>query len=366
MKIVIDARIMFTSTGRYVERLVGHLQDLDHDNQYLILLLKKDLPRWQPKAANFTKVEADFPIYSIREQVQLALLLYRLHADLVHFTMPQQPLFYFGHKITTIHDLTLLDFVNKRGGGGWKNWVSNEVKPRVFRRIMTFAIATSSSILTATHFVKDRLVSKLGAKAEKIVVISESADALAETARKPDFIGENDKFIMYLGNAYPYKNVWRLIEAFHGLERPDLKLVLVGKKEFFYEELERRTSEVGISGVIFAGFVPDDGAVWLYRHAQAFVTPSLSEGFGLPGLEAMVYGAPVLSSTATCLPEVYGGAADYFDPYDVSAISAAIGKLLDSPARQAELRAAGAEQIKRYSWEKMAGETLAVYKTAGK
>jgi len=364
MKIVIDARVIFTSTGRYVERLIKHLQDIDHDNEYIILLLKADFDRWQPSSPNFKKVVADFPIYSVREQIQLAVLLYRLRPDLVHFTMPQQPLLYFGHKITTVHDLTLLEFVNKRSGRGLKGWISNEIKPPAFKLILKSAVRTSRAVITPTQFVKDHLISKLGARSDKVVVTNEAVDALSDTPRKPNFIGEDDQYVMYLGNAYPYKNVWRLIEAFHSLERPNLKLVLVGKKEFFYEELERRTAEAGITGVIFAGFVDDDGTAWLNQHAQAFITASLSEGFCLPGLEAMYYGTPVLSSNASCLPEVYGSAADYFDPLDIADITRAIGDLLDNPGRQAELRAAGPEWIKRYSWEKMARETLEVYKSA--
>jgi glycosyltransferase involved in cell wall biosynthesis len=366
MKIVIDARIIYTSTGRYVERLLEHLQDIDQANQYVVLLLKKDLPKWQPKSPNFTKVEADFPIYSIREQIQLAILLYKLRPNLVHFTMPQQPVLYFGRHITTVHDLTLVENLNKRKHGLLKNIYKNHFKPLVFKIALRWFIRSSRFVITPTHFVKDHLVSILGAKEDKLVVTYESVEALAAKPQQPDFINETDQFIMFLGNAYPYKNVWRLIEAFHALGRPGLKLVLVGKKDFFYEELERRAVAAGIDGVVFAGFVPDEGTAWLNHHAQAFITASLSEGFCLPGLEAMYYGTPVLSSNASCLPEVYGPAADYFNPLDVADITRAIGGLLDSPTRQAELRAAGPEWIKRYSWEKMARETLAVYRAASK
>jgi len=365
VKIAIDARILYTSTGRYVERLLHHLQEIDRDNQYVVLLLKKDFDRWQPTAPNFTKAVADFPIYSIREQIQFALLLYRLHPDLVHFAMPQQPILYFGRHVTTVHDLTLIENLNKRKHGFLRNIYKNYLKPAVFKIVLRWFILSSKTVLTPTQFVKEHLISKLGARSSKVVVTYEAVDALSDTPKKPDFINETDEYVMYLGNAYPYKNVWRLIEAFHTLGRPNLKLVLVGKKEFFYEELERQTVEAGITGVVFTDFVADEGTAWLNQHAQAFVTASLSEGFCLPGLEAMYYGTPVLSSNASCLPEVYGPAADYFNPLDVADITRAIGDLLDNPGRQAELRAAGPEWIKRYSWEKMARETLDVYRAAG-
>jgi glycosyltransferase involved in cell wall biosynthesis len=330
------------------------------------LLFKKDLPRWQPKSPNFTKIEADFPIYSLREQIQFAALLYKLRADLVHFTMPQQPILYFGRHVTTIHDLTLIQNLNKRKHGPLKSLYKNHFKPLVFRIVLRWFIKSSRFVITPTRFVKDHLVSLLGANKNKVVVTYEAVDALAARSVRPEFMGENDQFIMFLGNAYPYKNVWRLTEAFSRLGRPGLKLVLVGKKEFFYGELERRAKEAGIGGVIFAGFVPDEGTAWLNQHARAFVTASLSEGFCLPGLEAMYYGTPVLSSNASCLPEVYGPAAEYFNPLNVDDMARVIGGLLDNPARQAELRAAGPEWIKRYSWEKMARETLAVYIDATK
>jgi glycosyltransferase involved in cell wall biosynthesis len=365
MKIAIDARILYTSTGRYVERLLHHLQEIDRDNQYVVLLLKKDFDRWQPTAPNFAKAVADFPIYSIREQIQFALLLYRLRADLVHFTMPQQPLLYFGRRVTTVHDLTLIEVNNRRQyGNPLKALYKNDLKPLVFKFILRWVTAFSKFIITPTDYVKNHLENWAHTKEAKIIRTYEAVDALSDIPRKPDFMEETDQFIMFLGNAYPYKNVWRLIEAFHALGRPDLKLVLVGKKEFFYAELERRTADAGITGVVFAGFVADEGTAWLNQHATAFITASLSEGFCLPGLEAMYYGTPVLSSNASCLPEVYGPAADYFNPLDVADITRVVGGLLDNPARQAELRAAGPEWIKRYSWEKMARETLEVYRSA--
>lgn len=368
MKIVIDARNIYTSTGRYAEKLLEYLQQIDHSNKYIVLLLKKDFDRWQPTALNFTKMIADYPIYSLREQLQFTILLYRLRADLVHFTMPQQPVLYFGRHITTIHDLTLIDVINKRKFNALKSFYKNTLKPLVFKIALRWFILTSAKIITPTNFVRKQLINRFGINKNKIIVTYEAADDLAVVASKPGFMKPEDKFIMYLGNAYPYKNVRRLIEAFGQLKSDGryrkLKLVLVGKREFFYEELASQTADAGIEDVVFTDFVPDDEAAWLYRHTQAFITASLSEGFGLPGLEAMVYGAPVLSSNASCLPEVYGEAADYFNPYDAGDIAEAINKLLQDPQRLVELRAAGPHRLSQFSWRKLAEETLAVYKSA--
>jgi glycosyltransferase involved in cell wall biosynthesis len=142
------------------------------------------------------------------------------------------------------------------------------------------------------------------------------------------------------------------------------KLVLVGKKDYFYSQLEKRSKNKHISNVIFTGFVSDGQLEWLYQNASLYVFPSLSEGFGLPGLEAMSYGTPVASSNATCLPEVYGDAAVYFDPTSVDDMARVISDTLNDKELLAKLRKAGPEHAKKFSWEKMARETLDVYEKA--
>ena len=131
MTIAIDARIIYTSTGRYVERLLHHLQTLDSTNKYIVLLLVKDYDKWQPQAGNFSKQLADFKPYTFQEQVGFYQLLQSLNADIVHFTMPQQPLLYSKPHITTIHDLTLVDYVNRRQEGCIKNFYRHTIKPAV-------------------------------------------------------------------------------------------------------------------------------------------------------------------------------------------------------------------------------------------
>jgi glycosyltransferase involved in cell wall biosynthesis len=162
----------------------------------------------------------------------------------------------------------------------------------------------------------------------------------------------------------PHKNLWRLIEAFALLRRthPDLLLVLVGKKDAMYEQIAARAEKEGLrGGVVFTGFVSEAELKWLYLHCQAYIFPSLSEGFGLPGLEAMLHSAPVVSSNATCLPEVHGRAAHYFDPLNVDDMAAKIGEVLDDPKLRQKLITAGHKQAAKYSWKRMAEQTLAVY-----
>jgi glycosyltransferase involved in cell wall biosynthesis len=140
--------------------------------------------------------------------------------------------------------------------------------------------------------------------------------------------------------------------------------VLAGKKDANYQRIEALVQKNGTTGVIFTDFVSEGQLRWLYESCAAYVFPSLSEGFGLPGLEAMQHGAPVVSSDATCLPEIYGAAAHYFDPLDPQAMADAINEVLTDKVLRQKLVAAGGDQVKKYSWQRMAEQTLELYQQA--
>jgi glycosyltransferase involved in cell wall biosynthesis len=168
---------------------------------------------------------------------------------------------------------------------------------------------------------------------------------------------------MYVGRPTPHKNLGRLIDAYVSLKRtyPELKLVLAGKKDSNYRTIEASTKARGIDGVYFTDFISDGQLKWLYQNCLAYVFPSLSEGFGLPGLEAMLNGAAVVCSNETCLPEIYANAAAYFDPLSVGSMSEAIGKILQNQALRQELIKKGLAKANEYSWEHMAKQTLKLY-----
>jgi glycosyltransferase involved in cell wall biosynthesis len=175
-------------------------------------------------------------------------------------------------------------------------------------------------------------------------------------------------FLLYVGNFYPYKNVRLLIEALALVSKtwPDAKLVLAGKPDEFKDGLLSMARTLAVSDrVVMPGFVTDGQLTWLYRNASMYVNPSLSEGFGLQGLEAMAQGLPVLSSTASCLPEVYGDAAVYFDPHDANELSRNITDLLEKPGLSTELSAKGHERLAMFSWRKTAQFTHRVYLDVG-
>ena len=171
---------------------------------------------------------------------------------------------------------------------------------------------------------------------------------------------------MYVGRPQPHKNLWRLIEAFRILKKdhPSLVLDLIGKKDAMYDLIEARVKRGGIQDVYFAGFVTDNNLRWMYEHCQAYVFPSLSEGFGLPAVEARLHGAPLVASNASCIPEVNGDGAHYFDPFNVQDITRAINDVLTQPQLRKNLVARGKEQAATYSWERMAKQTLGVFKKA--
>ncbi len=357
-KIVIDARELRTSTGRYIERLLYYLQDIDHDNDYTVLLKPQDVAGWTPKTQNFSKLDCPYKEFTFSEQLGFKKQLDKLQADLVHFGMTQQPVRYRGKVITTIHDLTTLRFQNPA-----KNPLIYRCKQQVYKYVIKRVARKSTLVLTATNFVKQDIINFTRVNSEKVIVTPEAADAIAE-APQPVSGLENEQFIMYVGRPTPHKNLGRLIEAFASLQsqHPNLKLVLAGKKDANYRRVETAVRKRGLSNVVFTDFVSEAQLRWLYEHCTAYIFPSLSEGFGLPGLEAMMHGAPVVSSNATCLPEVYGDAAHYFDPVDVKAMAAAIHDVLTDTNLRAGLIAKGKVQAAEYSWQRMAEQTLAAYR----
>jgi glycosyltransferase involved in cell wall biosynthesis len=356
MHIAIDARIINSSTGRYVERLITYLQDVDTTNDYSILVPTKDKDFWKPRNTNFTVRTIDFPNYSFAEQTGFKRYLKKLNADLVHFCMPQQPIGYKGKKVTTFHDLTLLKTYNSD-----KNWLAFHAKQKVGSFVFKKVIKTNNALISVSQFTQDELILFSPLAKEKSTVVYESSDVSQTAPKKYDLPFKN--YLLYVGQQSDYKNIKRLGDAHQILlaKYPDLGLVLVGKKNSSALTNEAYFNKRAYKNIVFTDFVDDTQLSWLYAHASAYVFPSLMEGFGLPGLEAMGYGTPVVSSNATCLPEVYGPAAHYFNPLDTSDMAEAIDQVLSDDTIRTRLSKAGYKQIKKYSWKKMAKETHAIY-----
>lgn len=355
-RIAIDARELRTSTGRYVERLLHYLQSLDHDNEYMVLLKPADMD-WQPANSNFKKVVCPYKEFSFGEQIGFKHQLNKLSVGLVHFPMVQQPAFYRGKVVTTMNDLTTTRFSNPS-----KNPIIFKFKQLVYRWLNRRVAHKSTELITYSRFVKDDVTKFARVDPDKITVSYLAADKIADEAVPVSGLRPQG-FLLYVGRSLPHKNLERLVEAFNQLQakRPGLKLVLGGKTDANYKRLEAKAQKLGLKNVVFTDFLSEGKLRWLYENCAAYVFPSLSEGFGLPGLEAMLHGAPVVSSDSTCLPEVYGDAAHYFDPLDINAIAAAINEVLTDPKLREELVKRGYERVKKYSWQRMAEQTSEVY-----
>ena len=354
--ITIDARIINSSTGRYIERLLHYLQQIDDTNEYSILLLKKDLEYWKPTNSNFKVVEADFKQYSISEQIGLNKLLNKLSPDLVHFCMPQQPVLYKGNHVTTFHDMTLINFVMPD-----KNWLVYRFKQFVGGFVFRKVARTSSYIICPSENTKKELLEFVNIPDDKFVITYEAADVVpvAPHAYQTGY----DKYILYVGQQADYKNIKKLGTAHQRLIKkyPDLGLVLVGKKDEPALINEKYFNNRDYKNITFTGFVTDEELSWLYSNAEAYIFPSLAEGFGLPGLEAMNYKTPVVAGNLSCLPEIYGDAAHYFDPLDVTDMAKSIDEVLSDNKLRKQLLKNAENQLKKYSWHKMAKETHEIY-----
>ncbi|MFZ1250262.1 MAG: glycosyltransferase family 1 protein [Candidatus Microsaccharimonas sp.] len=355
--IAIDARIINSTTGRYVERLVTYLQDIDTKNEYSIIVPEKDKDFWKPRNANFTVRTVNYDNYSFGEQLGFNRYLKKLNADLVHFCMPQQPLGYKGKKVSTFHDFTLLKTYNSD-----KNWLVYHAKQKIGKYVFKAAVKSNNHIITTSDYTKKELFDFFpDTPEEKVSTIYESSDVSTVSPRK--FQLPFRKYIMYVGQQSDYKNIKRLGDAHQLLlaKYPDLGLVLVGKKNASALINEAYFKDKKYTNIVYTDYVDDSHLSWLYTHATAYAFPSLMEGFGLPGLEAMGYGTPVVSSNATCLPEVYGQAAHYFNPTDTSDMAEAIDQILSDDKLRTRLAKAGYKQIKKYSWKKQAQQTYAIY-----
>lgn len=369
--LVIDARESGTSTGRYIDKLVENLHVLLTEQTgtleqpaFDVTLLAKPhrLDFFAGIAPSFRRETCPHKEFTFAEQTGLKRQIEALRPDLVHFPAVQQPVWLSPSitVVTTMQDLTTLRFRNPA-----KNPLVFMLKQQVYRWVNQRVAHRSELLITPSEFVRQDVARFSGVAPDKITVTLESADDLPSPAEAVDGL-QDTAFIMYVGRPTPHKNLERLIQAFARLQqdRPGLHLVLAGKRDANYDRHAAAITEQGIPNVVFTGFISDQQLRWLYEHCQAYVFPSLSEGFGLPGLEAMRHGAPVVSSDATCLPEVYGDAALYFDPLDTDDMAAKIQAMLDDDALRRSYIAKGRARAATFSWRRMAEQTLAVYRQA--
>ena len=229
--------------------------------------------------------------------------------------------------------------------------------------------------MVPSFFTKKKLSKAFELPASKISVTYEAADEIFNAVGEQEVsegkvnqvlsrYGVHKPFVIYVGAAFPYKNLDRLLSALLLLPK-EIKLVYASSRSTFVERLIDKAREIGISDrLVAAGFVPNEDLAILYKQAECLVFPSLSEGFGLPGLEAMAAGCPVVCSDIPVFKEVYGEAAVYFGPKEARDMANKLELIIKNEKLKIKLREKGFEQAKKYSWRRMAEETLDVYRKA--
>jgi glycosyltransferase involved in cell wall biosynthesis len=282
-------------------------------------------------------------------------------AELFHATEHLLPPLRGVSTVLTVHDMIFKLFPEHQKRLNY--WYLNATMPLYCRR--------ASAIVTVSEASKRDIVANYGLDPARVTVIHEAAapefspsasDAVDEVRRR---YGLPERYLIHVGTIEPRKNLTRLVEALQRLRESGqtIPLVVVGGKGWLYDEFFQRLEQSGLSdSILFPGYVPSADLPAIYSAATVAVVPSVYEGFGLPVLEAMACGTPVVSSEASSLPEIGGAAACYFDPYDVPAMADAVGEVWSDATLREEMREQGLAQAARFSWERAAEETQALYK----
>lgn len=364
MKIGIDARNDQAGIGRYTLSLIRGLGKIDRENEYVLLLSRERLAAYTLPGPNFRAVEAEIPWFTAREQLLLPRLVARERLDLMHYPHLTVPLSSRTPFVVTVHDLNYLDDAAIFGGDGSR---LRRAALRTGYRVELAKARRARRLIAVSEHTRDTVVRELRVDPERVAVTYEAADPPA--AVEPDTSvlarhGLDSPFFLYVGAAYPYKNLARLIDAFARIGS-DHKLVLAGDLEHFGPGLREQAADAGLAArAVFPGRVSDAELAALYGAALAYAFVSTSEGFGLPGLEAMSAGVPVVAASAGSLPEIYGDAARYCDPHDVDSIADALAEVASDEHLRARLVALGRQRAAGFSWERTAEQTLAVYREA--
>lgn len=372
MKILIDARMYGlenSGIGRYLINLTDELKVLDKNNEYIIFLKNKYFGQLN-FPDNWTKIECDIKHYSVAEQIKLTGLIAKYKADVVHFPHFNVPITYSGKFVVTIHDMTMhRKDVNASNLPVYKYLI----KRQPYKMVFNHAVKASKMIIVPSKFVKNELLKNFGIDENKVNVIYEGyREILYEKsgASEIDVLNKynllNKKYFFYVGNLFPHKNIEIVLSAIKHMDvtgENEFKFVIAGGNNAFTDRLRKYSKKIGIENITdFIGFVTDRELLFLYKHSQSFIFPSLSEGFGLPGLEAISAGSLLIASDIPIFREIYGDNAIYFNPLDIQDCFEAMLKVLKMDLKDKNERINKAKQfISKYSWRKMAEETLGVY-----
>jgi glycosyltransferase involved in cell wall biosynthesis len=381
LRIVIDVRhIRDFGIGSYIRNLVRALGKVDTESQYTLTARRNEVHEFSHLPRNFHTVPYERSDQDPLDQAAYPWFLRSLPADVYHVPLNRVPLFMPKPYVVTIHDMSGLLYQDR--ASGWRN----SLRLFLFRR----GLLRADRIIAVSHATRRDVENLLNIPAARIRQIYSApdprfaehlpaADARAagpetrafERRRILERYGISHPFLLYTGMIRPQKNIPRLIEAFASLRNElaahpryrDLKLIIIGDEISRYPGVRRAVIQYRVEQAVrFLGFVPFDTLRIFYEAAEAFVFPSLYEGFGLPPLEAMASGTPVVASNVSSLPEVVGDAAMTVNPESVFDIARGIREVLLDPDLRQTLRRKGYERIRRFSWQRTAEEVLATYR----
>lgn len=369
MRVGVDARfwgLENTGIGRYVMELVNELVRSDHQNEYVLFLRQKYFAQLDFDSSRVTKVLAEIPHYSFAEQRLMPRLIRQARVDLMHYPHFNVPLLAKTPYVVTIHDLI------KHQSRGMSTTTRGKpvyfAKHLAYRMLIYLGIKKARKIIVPSRWWQKELVKKFNLPKGRVVVVGEGvapglktdAKGVAQTMRKFQL---SKPFALYVGNLYPHKNVKLAVRALVGMKGDkELRFVIVSARSVFHDRFVRWLKRSGFAErVDLLSFVTDLELASLYREAVVFLFPSRLEGFGLPGLEAMAAGTPVVASRASCLPEIYSQAALYFNPDSELDLSQTLERILKEPTLVKKLTKLGKKQAALYSWSRAGLETRKVY-----
>jgi glycosyltransferase involved in cell wall biosynthesis len=372
VKIALDIRTVTSrrsGVGNYVRNLLAGLERTHPAHAYLLLACRENLAAldgvMSGAATHQTRLgQESHPLGDLWEHLWLPGALKRRGVDLLHGPMLMLPLGRASFaRVVTIHDLVPMLFP--------------ETVPRKYalyvRWLLPRVAGVAERVICVSGHTKDDLVRELGMDPERVVVVHEAPqpgfrplEDLAALARVRERHGITKPFFFHLGNIEPRKNLVGLVKAFLSLSpRGRAQLVLGGHKGWLTQGIFKELDGLDLSqDVIFTGYLPQEDLPLLMNAAAAFVFPSLYEGFGLPVLEAMACGTPVITSNISSLPEVAGDAALLVDPRRVEDLAGAMERVLEDGTLRRDLSRAGLERAAQFTWERAARETMAVYEQA--
>lgn len=357
-KIGIDMRLYSqTGVGVYLRNLLHELLPILPDDSKLVVFVLPQDAGLLPHDPHLEIRVAPFKWHTLEEQWGFLRLVNKEQLDLMHFTYFGYPILYRRKFIATIHDITPLLF--RTGKASTRNPLVYRLKYLVFRQILKTQVQNACAIITPTHTVKDQLVSYFGRKhEEKIVPVYEGVNhELVVSQEDPNLYRRYTKpFLLYVGNFYPHKNIGRLIAAFEQIES-SVPLLLVGPDDFFAKRLKDLIKKNSRPLNVFFHHNPSLSELhFFYKHAIAFVHPTLSEGFGLPLMEAAYFNLPVIASNIPVIRELLGTNYTPFDPNDTADMTAKMNMGIAHPAKPDYH-----EILSKFSFGNMAHKTLDLY-----